>query len=79
MTTSSNDDLARVLNVNRVREAAAEDAAWILAFWQPLMDAGMEPDHAMSLTQQWLEAQMTPEIVEVEAPTSQRDDHRSGT
>lgn len=63
----ADDDLAIALGVNRIREQAAEDASWVLAFHQPLVAAGLDEEHAFLLTQQWLEAQMAPQIIEVSA------------
>jgi len=71
----SDDDLARVLGVNRVREEAQEDARWVAAFYVTLREAAPElpDDDAFYLTRLWLEAQITPQIIGVEL-TSASDD-----
>ena len=73
----SDDDLARVLQVNRIREEAEEDAAWVLAFYRPLIEGGMPPEDAFAATMAWMDAHLSPPVVEVSA-TYQREDEDAG-
>jgi len=53
------NELARALNVNRVQESAVEDARWVARFYRTLREEGVDSeDHALALTQQWLDAQI---------------------
>ena len=65
---SDDFDLSRALNTHRVREEAEEDAEWVAAFYVRLRRAApaLPDDDAFYLTRQWLEAHITPQLIEVE-------------
>lgn len=76
----ADDDLARMLDVNRNRELAVEDARWIATFYTTLRSEApaLPDDDAYLLTRQWLEAQMEPQIIEVTHHVSGAPDEECG-